>query len=127
MSTNEALENYYAQLNEQNDPWESVECRQQNPDLWWDWDDHSRSLSLVEMGELKQALTICNRCPMRTKCLELGLRDDDLTHGIWGGYLVGERLAMMSKTRYAHERRDIAKAARLRALSGVPAPTTVGE
>ena len=127
MSTNEALENYYAQLNEQNDPWESVECRQQNPDLWWDWDDHSRSLSLVEMGELKQALTICNRCPMRTKCLELGLRDDDLQHGIWGGLMVGERLALAGKKRYAHEQRAINKARRLRALSGIPTPTTVGE
>ena len=127
MSSNEPIENYYKQLNEQNNTWESVECRQQDPNLWWDWDDHARTLSNVELGELTQALTICNRCPMRTKCLEMGLRDDDVAHGIWGGYMVGERFEMMKLTRFEHNKRAIKKAKRLRVLTGVPRPTIVGE
>ena len=35
-----------------------------------------------------QAKQVCARCPVRERCLAVGLREE---HGIWGGLTVGER------------------------------------
>jgi len=43
------------------------------------------------------ALEICAACPIREQCLEVGMQDDDIRYGIWGGLLSGERLALRAK------------------------------
>jgi hypothetical protein len=43
------------------------------------------------------ALEICKACPIREQCLEVGMQDDDIRYGIWGGLLAGERLALRAK------------------------------
>jgi hypothetical protein len=43
------------------------------------------------------ALEICSACPIREQCLEVGMQDDDIRYGIWGGMLAGERLALRAK------------------------------
>ncbi len=37
-----------------------------------------------------EAKAVCARCPVRERCLAVGLREE---HGIWGGLTVGERRA----------------------------------
>ena len=37
-----------------------------------------------------EAKAACARCPVRERCLAVGLREE---HGIWGGLTVGERRA----------------------------------
>ena len=38
------------------------------------------------------ALSICKDCPITDECLAEGMRDENLTNGIWGGKMAGERL-----------------------------------
>lgn len=42
------------------------------------------------------AIAICTACPVRADCLELSLRHatDIGAHGVWGGLVEGERLAL---------------------------------
>jgi len=123
MSNNAPIENYYAQLDQNPDPWEVVECRQ-NPELWWL--DNTEAITEDKDG-LKVALTICNRCPMRDKCAERGMNSDDLLWGIWGGLMPGERLIYLGKTKQFNHQRLINKARLVRRVTGVPTPTPVGE
>lgn len=44
--------------------------------------------------EIKRAISICNACPKQKECLEEGLKPINLAHGIWGGILAGDRIAM---------------------------------
>lgn len=44
------------------------------------------------------AMAICQECPIRTLCLEQGMREENIEHGIWGGMLAGERI-MLAKAR----------------------------
>ena len=37
-----------------------------------------------------EAKQVCAHCPVRERCLAVGLREE---HGIWGGLTVGERRA----------------------------------
>lgn len=37
-----------------------------------------------------EAKAVCARCPVRERCLAVGIREE---HGIWGGLTVGERRA----------------------------------
>ena len=37
-----------------------------------------------------EAKAVCARCPVRERCLAVGLREE---HGIWGGLTAGERRA----------------------------------
>lgn len=42
--------------------------------------------------DCKEAIRICEDCPVNGLCRELGMQEDNLEHGIWGGLLAGERL-----------------------------------
>ena len=95
--------------------WETVECRQYNPDTWFLDDKHP--LDETDISLLTLALTVCNRCPLRLECLELGLNELDMPFGIWGGTLPGERYQMTRNTRYLHQQRAIRKAKQIRHLT----------
>lgn len=41
-----------------------------------------------------QALAICSNCPVKQECLAVGLSDEHIDNGIWGGTLSGERIAI---------------------------------
>lgn len=111
------IEDYFKQheLVHGTDPWESVECRQYDPEMWWFIDDIHGVVS-NELAELAgEALKICERCEMKLECLQLGLEDENYKWGIWGGTFAGERYAMLGHNRYTHEKQQIGKAQRLRA------------
>lgn len=44
--------------------------------------------------DIQYALSKCNSCPLREKCLEEGMRPMNLAQGIWGGKFAGERILM---------------------------------
>lgn len=106
------------------DPWESVECRTQDPDIWFLEDDiHSASTTNTDNVEFTAlALTICNRCPMRLECLEMGMAEENIRHGIWGGLLPGERYILAGMTNTIAYKRRIHSHLRIRRLAGVAAP-----
>ena len=97
------------------DKWETVECRQYDPDTWFIDDKHP--LDETDIALLTLALTVCNRCPLRLECLALGLKDEDMPFGIWGGTLPGERYLMTGNTHFQHHQRAIRKARLIRGLT----------
>jgi len=72
--------------------WEEAACRTVgDPDAWfidyWTADPD-------ELWRMKLAMDVCNECPIKAKCLEVGLTDPEIKWGIWGGLLPGERMLM---------------------------------
>lgn len=41
-----------------------------------------------------EAMSICQQCPTRARCLEEGMKEENIEHGIWGGMLAGDRIAL---------------------------------
>lgn len=54
------------------------------------------SLSRKGMANLaikvSQTIDICNGCSVRDECLEQGMSKGDMSYGIWGGVMAGDRL-----------------------------------
>ena len=49
----------------------------------------------VARREAARAIAVCMACPVRAECLELSLRHWDIgQHGVWGGLVVAERVAL---------------------------------
>lgn len=44
-----------------------------------------------------QALAACSICPERNACFQFGMEKENLSYGIYGGTLAGERLAMAGR------------------------------
>lgn len=68
-----------------------------NPDAWFPTVQIGGRISSVYRAmvpEMKRAISLCNSCPKQQECLEEGLEPRNLAHGIWGGKLAGERIAM---------------------------------
>ena len=68
-----------------------------NPDLWFPtvpngglWSLKIRKIA----SEVRYAMNICSSCPIKEKCLEEGMKVENLAYGIWGGTLAGERIAI---------------------------------
>jgi hypothetical protein len=61
-----------------------VPCRETDPDLWFQ-----------EYGTLSYNIPrkFCNRCPVRAKCLEFALANNE-PFGMWGGKTPDERKRM---------------------------------
>ena len=49
------------------------------------------------LPDIQYALTNCNSCPVRERCLEEGMKPVNLAQGIWGGKFAGERILMARK------------------------------
>jgi hypothetical protein len=47
---------------------------------------------------VKYALSKCADCPIKKECLDEGMKPENIAYGIWGGFLAGERLAMVGHT-----------------------------
>lgn len=59
---------------------EDAICNQVDPEIWFP----------EKGGSTREAKKICNRCPVRDKCLSYALRNDE-RFGIWGGKSERER------------------------------------
>lgn len=46
------------------------------------------------LPDIQYALSKCDSCPIREKCLEEGMKPVNLALGIWGGKFAGERILM---------------------------------
>lgn len=83
----------------------------EQPDLWFsdsvETEGSGRVPKVVEERMVKDALlalSICNRCPIVTECLALGMQQENIDNGIWGGTLSGERIALTKKNIKAKDR-----------------------
>jgi hypothetical protein len=73
--------------------WENAPCAGSgDPDAWFI--DYTTS-DEDELWRLNNALRICDECPIKDKCLEVGLSSTELNWGVWGGLLPGERMLMV--------------------------------
>jgi hypothetical protein len=68
-----------------------------NPDLWFP-EQHdkqgkpSRKEHKRAVENALLAMSICRECPIRARCLEEGMREENIEFGIWGGMLAGDRI-----------------------------------
>ena len=70
-----------------------------NPDLWFPEGQVNvgRPTRAAHQRMIENALTaiaICRECPIRTNCLDEGMRSENIEHGIWGGLMAGERIKL---------------------------------
>lgn len=74
--------------------WEESSCRTAgDPDAWFiDYTTGDEE----ELWRLNNALRICEECPIKQKCLEVGLTNTEIKWGVWGGLLPGERMLMVT-------------------------------
>lgn len=75
-----------------------------DPDLWFPEEQISRGRpsrrARTRMAyRATLAMSICYECPVRNKCLELGMREENIEHGIWGGMLAGDRIILAGSRR----------------------------
>lgn len=69
----------------------------ENPDLWYPTQPNGGRASTVLTNlalEIKEAVGLCNSCPVKDSCLDEGMKPVNLAYGIWGGLLPGERIAI---------------------------------
>lgn len=68
-----------------------------NPDAWFPTvPNGGRADTILRrmVPEIKYAINMCRSCPIQEKCLEEGMKPENLAYGIWGGILAGQRIAM---------------------------------
>ena len=74
--------------------WEGAACASHpDPDIWFPetqmkHTSKSRDRAIVNTA---RALAICFECPIQRKCLEVGMQEENVRHGIWGGTFASER------------------------------------
>lgn len=76
-----------------------------DPDMWFPEYGSGpvtpkRTQRLAE--KVNEAIRLCKTCPVREKCLDMGMQSEDLTFGIWGGKLAGQRLLETGYKREDH-------------------------
>ena len=67
----------------------------ENPDLWFpEQPEHRPSIikNVALATEINEALSICRTCPKIDDCYEEGMKPENISYGIWGGTMAGERL-----------------------------------
>ena len=78
-----------------------------DPDLWFPEYGSgpvtpNRTQRLAD--RVNEALRLCSTCPVKERCLEMGMQGEDLQFGIWGGKLAGQRLLESGYERDEHSR-----------------------
>jgi hypothetical protein len=49
---------------------------------------------IARVTKALEALEICAKCPIIKECKEIGMTDEHIDNGVWGGTLSGERIAL---------------------------------
>lgn len=69
-----------------------------DPDIWFPEfparSPHPTTVKHVAY-QVNYALSECATCPAKDRCLDDGMRPENLAYGIWGGLLAAERLAIV--------------------------------
>ncbi len=100
-----------------------------DPDLWFagevDLTDPNSSVNTnsqatkLEVEKAIKALSICDNCPAKDNCLELGKRGEQIYFGIYGGTMAGERLLMVGRSmKNSTNKNKLAFARKVRRLMG---------
>ena len=73
-----------------------------DPDMWFPeftpgpiTDRRARAVA----NQVSDATKLCTVCPIRVECLSEGMKDENISHGIWGGLTAGERLLSTGRVR----------------------------
>jgi hypothetical protein len=75
--------------------WDRANCAgTQEPDAWF---PNMQYMTNEDLVITEMALRICDRCEIKTECLIVGMEEEELRHGIWGGLLPGERIELKVK------------------------------
>ncbi len=72
-----------------------------NPDAWFPevpQGRRSENSTVNLIAETRRAIALCNSCPKKVACLEEGMQHENLSFGIWGGMLAGERIMLSGRT-----------------------------
>ena len=98
-------------LNDQEMTMQGACTGHEQPDLWFsdsvEQEGSGRVPKATSERMIKEALlalSICNRCPIIEECLALGMQDENIDNGIWGGMLSGERITRARTNIRAHAR-----------------------
>jgi WhiB family transcriptional regulator, redox-sensing transcriptional regulator len=75
--------------------WEQAACQSADPELFFPV--AGGGAGVAEIGRAK---AVCNRCPVRTQCLDYAI-DTGQAHGVWGGTTVDERRTIATRRRRA--------------------------
>lgn len=75
-----------------------VPCQNTDPDLWFG--DRGLDDPYNTGYTTRIAKDLCNRCPVRTQCLEYSLANSE-ENGIWGGLTTKERQQLRRQARQA--------------------------
>jgi WhiB family redox-sensing transcriptional regulator len=70
---------------------EQAECLEVDPELFF-----PLTVSGPSTWQTAAAVEVCNRCAVRTKCLDWALAND-VHHGVWGGVSEEQRRAMRAR------------------------------
>jgi hypothetical protein len=83
-------------------------CANEDPNLWWYENSVGTKIQDDEAYKASLALRICNQCPVRSQCLEEGMRKENLLAGsIWGGMMASERALLLGKADVPDKKRLI--------------------
>jgi hypothetical protein len=75
--------------------WDEASCAgTAMPDAWF---PEMSSLTNEDIVITKMVLQTCDGCQIKDKCLQIGMQEDDIKFGIFGGLFAGERLALRNK------------------------------
>jgi len=75
--------------------WDSAACAgTAMPDAWF---PEMNRLTNDDLILTDLALRTCQGCTIIDKCLQVGMEEEDIKYGIFGGLLAGERLALRHK------------------------------
>lgn len=73
-----------------------------DPDLWFPeftqgaiTDKKAKAMA----EQVTEATNLCDRCPLMEDCLIEGMKDENITYGIWGGLLAGQRIELLGRQR----------------------------
>lgn len=85
----------FAHLTRDGSLWDQANCAGTSmPDAWF---PDISNLTNDDLIITDLALRTCDSCMIREQCLEVGMQEDDIKFGIFGGLFAGERLALRSK------------------------------
>lgn len=68
-----------------------------DPDIWFPEIPNGRpsQSKMHALGEsIRNAIDTCENCSIKAECLADGMRDENISHGIWGGVMAGERVLL---------------------------------